>query len=188
MAHVFPIEINGVRLYINPRQLQVQKNLLSAQADTFTGRVYQIWWAQPEVITISGVVFGDFAYQQLLKLKRDYESKKKSTLRYKTTTYEGFITRFDVTYASENPRQWSYSLTFNLLQGQHFQVEDFTILPEKMPTWMRAPLYVPAAIEALGEEISKSVERLMKTFNLEESFANLSSNAWEVSIRRKLGL
>lgn len=159
MAHVFPIEINGVRLYINPRQLQVQKNLLSAQADTFAGRVYQIWWAQPETITISGVVFGDFAYQQLLKLKRDYESKKKSTLRYKSTSYEGFITRFDVTYTSENPRQWSYNLTFNLLQGQHFQVEDFTITPERMPFWGRALLAVPAAIETFGERVSRFIER-----------------------------
>ena len=133
MATKLPVVINNVRFWINPTNISSKKALNIANLDTMRGRQFQVWWPAPEVVTIQGEAFGSDAYSQLLYLKKHYEGTDGqptiSTLKYKTTKYKGYIVSLDVSADVKNLDVWTYSLNLQLLHGQKFNIEDFSLKP-----------------------------------------------------------
>lgn len=133
MATRFPLILNGVRFRVNPTSLQIQKTVSYGTLATQSGVKYQIWYNNPEVLTISGTAAGVTAFQELLLLKQNYDVTtspgKTSRLFYKTRLYTGFITALDVTHAVTAHNRFQYNIVFQLLQGQQFKPEDFALQP-----------------------------------------------------------
>lgn len=133
MATKFPLILNGVRFKVNPTSLHIQKALNFGTLQTQSGVKYQVWYNNPEVLTISGMSAGSTAFQELLFLKQNYDVTtspgKTSQLFYKTKTYTGFITSLDVTHTTATHNKFMYNITFQLLQNQQFKPEDFALLP-----------------------------------------------------------
>jgi len=124
-----PLIINNVQFLINPRSIRVDKNLQVAGLDTFKGRVFQSWWLAPETLTIEGNAYGSRAYNILMSLKAHYEGFDKiSTLVYKGVEYKGFLASLTASASADNPRVFSYSIRFQLLQGERFRIEDLSII------------------------------------------------------------
>ena len=129
MASKFPIQINNLRFLVNPTGINVKKDLSFSPINTQSGVRYQVWYNNPEVVTITGESAGDTAYKELNFLKRNFQrSDKLSELFYKTRLYKGFITSisFDHNILS-HPNRFSYTISFQLLQGETFGIEDFSL-------------------------------------------------------------
>lgn len=128
MATRFPIQINSLRFYVNPTGLNIQKGLNFNTLATQGGIKYQVWYETPEVLTITGDCAGDTAYKELVFLKQQYEQTNKiSELFYKTRLYRGFITALAVDHNVQHVNRYSYTITFQLLQGEQFAIEDFSL-------------------------------------------------------------
>jgi hypothetical protein len=152
MATKFPLIINDVRFSINPKNISVRKALNIAQVDTMGGRQYQIWWPQPEIMTLQGETLGETAYQQLMNLKQFYEGTKLSTLTYKVHTYKGYIISLDVTADTQNLQVWSYTLNFQLIHGEKFAVEDFSLSDVNAPVFGEVTRWA----ENINQQIAQS--------------------------------
>ena len=129
MASKFPIQINNLRFLVNPTGINVKKGLSFSPLNTTEGIRYQMWYSTPEVVTITGESAGNTAYKELNFLKRNFQrADKLSKLFYKTRLYKGFITSitFDHNIIS-HPNRFSYSINFQLLQGEEFGIEDFAL-------------------------------------------------------------
>lgn len=133
MATVFPLILNGVRFQVNPKSLNLNKSLKYNALDTQSGVVYQFWYNNPEVLTISGLSAGSTAFQELLFLRQNYDVTinpgKTSQLFYKSKTYSGFLTSVQVTHNIQRHLLFEYNLVFQLLQDEEFKIEDFALQP-----------------------------------------------------------
>lgn len=133
MATTFPIILNGVRFQVNPTSLDTNKTLKYGTLDTQSGVVYQFWYNNPETLGISGMSAGNSAYQELLFLRQNYDVTINpgtvSQLFYKTKTYNGFLTGLKITHNIRRHKLFEYTMTFQLLQGEQFKVEDFALTP-----------------------------------------------------------
>ncbi len=139
MATRFPIQINNLRFFVNPTGLNIQKGLNFAPLNTQNGVRYQIWYDAPEVLTITGDAAGDTAYRELNFLKRNFErTNKTAELFYKTRVYRGFITNLTVDHNIGHPNRFSYSITFQLLFGERFAIEDFSLTRQEEGVVSRA--------------------------------------------------
>lgn len=128
MASIYPVTLNNLRFFVNPRNLKINKNISFATLPTQSGVQYQVWYNAPEMLIISGASAGQTAYQELLFLKQQYEKNNKlSTLFYKTRQYQGFITMMDVESSTSHLNEFTYTINFQLLTGQSFAIEDFSI-------------------------------------------------------------
>ena len=152
MAGRFAIQINDLRFLVNPTGLNVQKGLSFGPINTQAGVRYQVWYATPEVVTITGESAGSTAYTELNFLKRNFErADKLSELFYKTRLYKGFITNIAFDHNILNhPNRFSYSITFQLLQGEEFAVEDFSLTREEQGIAGRA-------VQAVEQFINKQI-------------------------------
>lgn len=133
MATTYPVILNGVRFQVNPRSLDISKTLKVGSMDTQGGVVFQFWYNSPETLAISGLSAGTSAFQELLFLKQNYDVTTSpgtiSQLFYKTKTYRGFLTGLKITHNITRHQLFDYSMTFQLLQGEKFKVEDFALTP-----------------------------------------------------------
>lgn len=130
MAIKYSLILNNVKFLINPTSLSITKGVLMSNLNLQSGTKYYIWYDSPEVLTISGQAAGQTAYRELLFLKNNFErSDKTSTLFYKTGLYYGIIVGLNTTFEAENPNRFTYSITFQLLFGQKFKIEDFALNP-----------------------------------------------------------
>ena len=128
MSTKFPIQINNLRFRVNPTGLNVTKAVNFGTLPTQNGVKYQIWYDAPEVLTITGASAGGSAYQELVTMKRNFErSDKVSELFYKTRLYKGFITNLTVEHSTGHINQFTYTIQFQLLFGEQFAIEDFSI-------------------------------------------------------------
>lgn len=128
MATKFPLQINSLRFFVNPTGLNVTKGVNFAPLNTQNGVVFQVWYNAPEVLTISGQSAGETAYRELAFLKRNFErTDKLSELFYKTRVYRGFITNLTVDHNTGHVNRFNYTITFQLLHGEKFAIEDFTL-------------------------------------------------------------
>lgn len=128
MASIYPVRLNNLNFYVNPRQMKITKNLSIGNLPTQSGVQYQIWYNSPEMLIMTGASAGQTAYQELLFLKQQFESTNKlSTLFYKTRQYSGFMTTLDVEASTTHLNEFTYTINFQLLQGQEFAIEDFSI-------------------------------------------------------------
>lgn len=128
MASIYPLTLNNLRFFVNPRNMKITKNVSFAPLPTQSGVQYQVWYNAPEMLVLSGASAGQTAYQELLFLKQQYEkNNKSSTLFYKTRLYQGFITLLDVEASTGHLNEFTYTLNFQLLTGQEFAIEDFSI-------------------------------------------------------------
>lgn len=128
----FPLILNGVKFKVNPTSLSISKPLVKSELPTKTGVRYQIWFDHPETLTISGISAGESAYRELLSLKRNFErtnSTNLSQLFYKTKNYRGFIDTITVTHAVGEHQRFPYTIVFQLLQGEQFNIQDFALDP-----------------------------------------------------------
>lgn len=128
MASIYPVRINNLNFFVNPRNMKIAKNVSFGSLPTQNGVQYQVWYNAPEMLILSGASAGSTSYQELLFLKQQYEKNNKlSTLFYKTRQYQGFITTLDVEASTSHLNEYTYTLNFQLLTGQSFAVEDFSI-------------------------------------------------------------
>ena len=129
MATRYVIQINNLRFYVNPTGLNIQKGVVVAPLNTQGGVKYQVWYDAPEVLTITGACAGNTAYNELLFLKNNFENTNKvSQLFYKTRLYSGFIQNLQVDHnILDHPNKFTYSITFQLLFGEKFAIEDFSL-------------------------------------------------------------
>jgi len=128
MASIFPLRLNNLNFFVNPRNMKITKNVSFGTLPTQGGVQYQIWYNSPEMLVLTGASAGQTAYQELLFLKQQFEkTDKTSTLFYKTRVYQGFITLLDVESSTSHLNEFTYTINFQLLFGQEFAVEDFSI-------------------------------------------------------------
>ena len=128
MATIYPVRLNNLNFYVNPRNMKITKNVSFAPLPTQSGVQYQVWYNAPEILVMTGASAGQTAYQELLFLKQQFEANNKlSTLFYKTQVYQGFITLLDVESSTNHLNEFTYTINFQLLFGQQFAIEDFSI-------------------------------------------------------------
>jgi hypothetical protein len=61
-------------------------------------------------------------------LKRNFEQTNKlSEIFYKTRLYRGFITNLTIEHSTTHINQFNYTIQFQLLFGEKFGVEDFSL-------------------------------------------------------------
>lgn len=108
--------------------MKITKAVSYSTLPTQSGVQYQIWYNAPEMLVLSGSSAGQTAYQELLFLKQQFESSNKtSTLFYKTQIYNGFLTLLDVEASTSHLNEFTYTINFQLLFGEQFAIEDFSI-------------------------------------------------------------
>jgi len=132
MATKYPLILNSIRFQVNPTNLRISKPLVTSQLATQAGIRYQVWYDSPEVLTINGISAGSTAYQELLFLKQNYEQSSTggiSTLYYKTKGYRGFIRRLDVAHSIDQFLRFPYTIDFQLVNGEKFNIHDFALEP-----------------------------------------------------------
>jgi len=128
MATIYPLRLNNTNFSVNPRNMKITKAVSYGTLPTQGGVQYQIWYNAPEMLILTGASAGQTAYQELLFLKQNFESNDKlSTLFYKTQVYQGFITLLDVEASTTHLNEFTYTLNFQLLFGQQFAIEDFSV-------------------------------------------------------------
>ena len=129
MATKFPLQINNLRFKVNPTGLNITKPVSYAPLSTQNGVIYQVWFDAPEILSISGISAGNTAFEELNFLKRNFERTDKiSELFYKTRIYKGFITNMTVdANITGHPNTFTYSITFQLLFGEQFAIQDFAV-------------------------------------------------------------
>ena len=128
MATKFPLQLNNLRFYVNPTGLQITKGITFGTLPTQGGVKYQVWYDTPDVLNISGACAGSTAYRELLFLKTQFErTNKVSELFYKTRLYRGMITNLVIDHNTSHINEFTYTITFQLLFGGKFAVEDFSI-------------------------------------------------------------
>ena len=128
MATRFPLQLNNIRFSVNPTNLTIAKGVNYGTLPTQGGVKYHIWYDTPEMLTISGVSAGKTAFAELLNLKRHFErTDKVSELFYKTSIYKGFITNLTVEHSTSHINEFVYTLQFQLLFGERFNIEDFSL-------------------------------------------------------------
>lgn len=128
----FPLIINGVKFQVNPTNISVTKPVLKGELNTQGGKRFQIWYNLPEVLKINGIAGGDTAYRELSFLKQNFErtvSTAISYLFYKTKIYRGFVDSVTVGHTIQTHERWPYEVIFQLIQGEQFNVQDFTLQP-----------------------------------------------------------
>lgn len=133
MASIFPVILNGIRFQVNPKSLDVNKTLKVGSLDTQGGVVFQFWYNSPETLNISGMSAGTTAFQELLFLRQNFDVTINpgtvSQLFYKSKTYRGFLSNLKVAHSTSRHLLFEYSMTFQLLQGEQFKIEDFALTP-----------------------------------------------------------
>lgn len=108
--------------------MKITKGVNYGTLPTQGGVQYQIWYNSPEMLVLTGASAGQTAYQELLFLQQQFASTNKlSTLFYKTTVYQGFITLLDVEASTSHLNEFNYTINFQLLFGQQFAIEDFSL-------------------------------------------------------------
>jgi hypothetical protein len=128
MATIYPVKLNDINFYVNPRNMKITKTVNFGTLPTQGGVQYQIWYNAPEMLVMTGACAGQTAYQELLFLKQNFEMNNKlSTLFYKSQIYQGFLTLLDVEASTSHLNEFTYTINFQLLFGQQFAIEDFSI-------------------------------------------------------------
>jgi len=128
----YPLKINGVNFQVNPTNLSITKPIVKGSVSTQAGVRFQIWYNQPEILTINGLSTGTTAQAELMFLKRNYEvtnTTNISTLFYKTKNYRGFIDSIEVGHSIDRHQRWPYTIVFQFLQGEQFNIQDFSLAP-----------------------------------------------------------
>jgi len=162
----FPLTINGVRFQVNPRSLKVSKPLMYDQLRTMGGVRFQIWYPQPEVLTINGISAGDTAYKELLFLKNTFETtdfSNVSFLFYKTQGYRGFITRLEVGHSLDAHQRFPYEISFQLLFGEKFNIHELSLEPSGVVGEIQDYIEenINAPIARFGDAINKTIGKVI---------------------------
>jgi hypothetical protein len=155
----FPLILNGVKFLVNPRSIRVSSPLVYGNLPTQAGIRYQIWYGQPEVITITGWSAGESAYSELLSLKNNFEyttTNTLSSLYYKSTVYKGFMTNLSVGSTLDAFLRFPYEITFQLVAGETFNIHDLSLEPSGI---------IGEAQDFLEENINAPIARAANAFN-----------------------
>lgn len=163
MATKFPLQINSLRFFVNPTNLKIVKAVNFSPLATQNGITYQVWYDAPEVLTISGVCAGSTAYKELVFLKQNFErTDKVSDLFYKTRLYKGFITSLDVEHNTQHINQFNYNITFQLLFGEKFAIEDFSLTGNEQGVVGRTLNDLENFINQPLNRLQSSIDKLLK--------------------------
>jgi hypothetical protein len=116
MAILFPIKIDGKKLYVNPTKMTVRKRAQISEVRTMSGTTFQVWPDMPDEIDLEGIFFGARSFFELRDLQDTLSNKtpdrKQIDLTYKWKKYPGFIKEFEISSDADKPRQFAYKLTF----------------------------------------------------------------------------
>lgn len=165
MATKFPVQINNLRFFVNPTQMSISKGVNFGTLNTQNGIKYQVWYDTPEVLTISGVSAGSTAYKELLFLKQNFErTNKVSELFYKTRLYKGFITAISIEASTSHVNEFTYSVTFQLLQGEKFGFEDFSLKANEQGAVATALNKLSGIINQPLASLESSIGKLLSKF------------------------
>jgi hypothetical protein len=162
MATKFPLQINNLRFFVNPTQLSISNAVTYGTLPTQSGVRYQVWYDTPPVLTISGASAGSTAYQELVFLKQNFQrSDKTSKLFYKTQLYTGFLTNITVEASTSHPNEFTYTITFQLLQGQQFSLEDFSLKANQAGAVQNALNKLASVINAPLNSLESTAQKLL---------------------------
>ncbi len=162
MATKFPMQINNLRFSVNPTGLNVAKAVNFGTLPTQNGVKYQIWYDAPEVLTITGASAGRTAFVELSTLERTFsKTDKVSELFYKTRLYRGFITSMSVEHSTSHINQFTYTITFQLLFGEKFSVQDFAITRDETGIVAEGLKKLEAHINEPLNKLESSMEKLL---------------------------
>lgn len=165
MSTKFPIQINNLRFQVNPTGLNIVKGVNYGTLPTQNGVKYQVWYDAPEVLTLTGASAGSTAYQELVTMKQNFErTDKVSELFYKTRVYKGFITNLTIDHSTTHINQFTYTITFQLLFGEKFAVEDFSLTRDETgivaENLQRLEKYINEPLNKLESSIEKLLSKL----------------------------
>jgi hypothetical protein len=162
MASKLPIQINNLRFHVNPTGLNINKATNFGTLATQNGVKYQVWYDSPEVLIITGACAGDTAYRELVTLKRNFErTDKVSELFYKTRLYKGFITSLTVEHSTAHINMFTYTITFQLLFGEKFAIEDFALTRKEQGVVARTLQDIEKVIMEPLNKLESSIEKLL---------------------------
>ena len=162
MATKFPIQLNNLRFKVNPTGLNISKNVNFGTLPTQNGVKYQVWYDAPEVLTITGASAMGTAYQELVTMKRNFERVDKvSQLFYKTRLYKGFITNLTVDHNVAHLNQFTYTITFQLLFGEQFAIEDFSLTRDEEGVVARTLGKLESFLNEPLNKLESSMEKLL---------------------------
>ena len=117
MATFYPIKIGDFRFFVNPTKIKIEKKSQIQELRTMGGTVFQVWPDLPDEVSLEGMSYGYRSIAELRGLERQIRngggpSSKMTTLSYKNKTYQIYIRSLTVEADAENPRQFTYSLSF----------------------------------------------------------------------------
>ena len=162
MASKFPIQINNLRFLVNPTGLNVSKTVNFGTLPTQNGVKYQVWYDAPEILTITGASAGRTAYRELVTMKRNFQrADKVSELFYKTRLYKGFITNLTVDHNTAHINYFTYTITFQLLFGEQFAIEDFSITRDETGIVAEQLERLEKNINQPLNQLESSIEKLL---------------------------
>jgi hypothetical protein len=162
MATKFPLQLNNLRFFVNPTNLNITKGVNFGTLPTQSGVKYQVWYDAPEVLTIAGVSAGKTAYKELVFLKRNFErTNKQSELFYKTRIYKGFITNITVEHGTSHINEFTYTIIFQLLFGEKFAIEDFSVTGNERGIVARTLQQLDEIINEPIRRLESSIEKLL---------------------------
>lgn len=165
MATIYPLRINNINFYVNPRNMKITKAVNYGTLPTQGGVQYQIWYNAPEMLVLTGASAGQTAYQELLLLKQQFENNNKlSTIFYKTQVYQGFITLLDVEASTSHLGEYTYTLNFQLLFGQQFAIEDFSLTTTNNGVVLGAIGRLATVLNIPLNKASASIQNLLQKF------------------------
>jgi len=114
-------------MLINPEDITLNKKSDVSETRTFKGTVFQYWPDLHDTLSISGLIYGSKAYNELHYLQLHFEKEGKVlSMIYKEHEYQGFFSSFDIDADSDNAGRFKYSFNFTVI-GPHFDSKDFAV-------------------------------------------------------------
>jgi len=129
MSVLYPVIVDGFRLFVNPTKMEVQKRSQISEVRTMAGTSFQVWPDLPDTVSFEGTSYGIRSISELRGLADAIEkspSDKEIELVYKNTKYIGYVREFNVTADADSPRQYKYKFTFTVKKPR-FKVDSMPI-------------------------------------------------------------
>jgi hypothetical protein len=129
MATLYPLVVNGFKLFVNPTKMEVRKRAQINEVRTMAGTTFLSWPDLPDEVVFDGMTWGRRAISELRGLARAIERNpdtKEVTLVYKHSTYKGYVRDFTISADANNPRQYTYKFTF-VVKSPRFKSDSMPI-------------------------------------------------------------
>ena len=128
MAVLFPLKLDGVRLFVNPTNISVKKRTDIARVKTMSGTTFQVWPDLPDEVHFEGVLYGLrslFELRNFQSVMSKSSENKETTITYKINKYKGYVLDLEISADADKPRQFHYA--FNFVSKTPFNLPNMTL-------------------------------------------------------------